>query len=406
MNNTSRMGIYLLAVLILVGVTGMAQAETKLKQLGQNPFYGTELNSIDEFRQMVAATLPDLKKGFAKAGAADLFDDFVAQAGRPDSIMAIKVNPGEKLQWMIFKKGKTVKVVKDVVWVGKESFSAFLLNVDKSGTRYTFVVPAKCGNVSLALTGPMPAVAQEPVPNIAPYCQVTVTPTNVASGTDVTIDASQSVDSDGSISSVLIQVMDAGNTVVKKKITKPPFIHQMTMSESGDYKIKVSVTDDKGLESSSPKCEATKITVTSTKSTAVAPLRGNFVADAGYLYQDDPAEYLLFRIGYDYYLNDDFSLLGMVGVAPVIDGVDDTDSLMIDLTANYHQNRMFYGAGIGFWHSSTDDRADLIVNLGYRVYGEADQFNISLFAEGRAAFDQFDELADYGRIGGGLRFQF
>jgi len=34
----------------------------------------------------------------------------------------------------------------------------------------------------------------------------------------------------------------------------------------------------------------------------------------------------------------------------------------------------------------------------------ATHFNISLFAEGRAAFDQFDDLADYGRIGGGLRF--
>ena len=398
--------ISLLAALVLIGTTGLAQAETKLKQLGRNTFYTTELKSVDEFRQMVATSLPDLKEGFVKAGSADIFDDFVAQAGRSENITVVEVKPGEKLQWMIFKKGKTVKIVKDVVWTGKEPFSAFLLNVDKAGIRYTFVVPARCGNVSLALTGPMPAVVQDPVPNVAPYCQVTVTPLNVGSGKDVTIDASQSIDSDGSISSVLIQVKDAGNTVVKKKMNKPPFIHQMTMPEPGDYTIQVSVTDDKGLESSSPKCEVTRITVTSTNAAVVAPHRGNFVADAGYLYQADPAEYLLFRIGYDYYLNESFSLLGMVGAAPVIDGIDDTDSFMIDFTANYHQDRMFYGAGVGFWSSSTDDRADFIVNLGYRVYGEVDHFNISLFAEGRAAFDQFDELADYGRIGGGLRFQF
>ena len=398
--------ISLLAVLALIGTTGLAQAETKLKQLGRNTFCTTELKSVDEFRQMVATSLPDLKEGFVKAGSADVFDDFVAQAERSENITVVEVNPGEKLQWMIFKKGNTVKIVKDVVWTGKEPFSAFLLNVDKAGTRYTFVVPAKCGNVSLALTGPIPAVAQDPVPNIAPYCQVTVTPLNVGSGKDVTIDASQSDDSDGSISSVLIQVTDAGKSVVKKKINKPPFIHQMTMSEPGDYTVQVSVTDEKGLESSSPKCEVTKITVTSTNAAVVAPHRGHFVADAGYLYQADPAEYLLFRIGYDYYLHESFSLLGMVGAAPVIDGIDDTDSFMIDFTANYHQDRMFYGAGVGFWSSSTDDRADFIVNLGYRVYGEVDQFNISLFAEGRAAFDQFDELADYGRIGAGLRFHF
>lgn len=141
--------ICLLAVLMLVGVTGMAQAETQLKQLGLNPFHPSELTTIDEFRQMVAHSLPDLKEGFEKAKAAHLFEEFVAQADRPDTVTVVEVNPGEKLQWMIFKKENNVKVVKDVVWAGKEPFIAFVLNVDQEGTRYIFVVPGKCGNVSL-----------------------------------------------------------------------------------------------------------------------------------------------------------------------------------------------------------------------------------------------------------------
>lgn len=406
MRITSMRGICLLSVLMLVGITGMAQAETKLKQLGRNPFYGTELTSTEEVRQMVATTFPDLKKGFAKAGAADLFDDFVAQANRPDNIMAIEVKPGERLQWMIFKKGKTVRIIKDVVWVGKNPFTAYVLNVDKAGTRYTFVVPAQCGNVSLALTGPAPAAAQAPPPNIAPYCQVAITPVNLQPGKEITIDASKSADPDGSISSVLIQVTDADKAVVRKKIDKPPFIHRMIMADPGNYTVEVSVTDNKGQESSAPECVKTTVTVTSSKEAAVTTGSGHFVADAGYMYQNDPAEYLLFRVGYDYYFNDAFSLLGMVGVAPVIDGEDDTDSFLIDLTASFHQQRMFYGAGVGLWNSSTDDRVDFIVNAGYRFYGEANEFNIAVFVEGRAAFDQFDELADYGRLGAGLRFQF
>jgi hypothetical protein len=404
MKSKSMRGIFLLAVLMLVGVAGLAQAETKLAQLGRNPFYGTELRSIDEFRQMVAATLPELKTGFTKAGAPDLFDDFAAQTGRPEAIMAIEVKPGEKLQWMIFRKGKTVKVIKDVVWAGKAPFRAFALNVDKAGTRYTFVVPAICGNVSLAMTSPLPEVVQ--VPNVAPYCQVSVTPASLTAGQEVIIDASQSSDPDGSISSVLIQVTDGSNAVVKTRIDKPPFVQRMTMPDPGNYTIAVSVSDNKGLESSAPRCTETKITVTSSKEAAVSTAHGNLVADAGILYQDDPATYLLFRVGYDYYFNDAFSLLGMVGAAPVIDGEDDTDSFMVDLTANYHRDRMFYGAGVGFWNSSTDDRVDFIMNLGYRFYGEVNRFNIAVFVEARAAFDQFDELADYGRLGAGLRFQF
>jgi opacity protein-like surface antigen len=194
--------------------------------------------------------------------------------------------------------------------------------------------------------------------------------------------------------------------VVQKKIDQPPFIHQMTMTEPGDYTIQVSVTDNNGLESSSPKCEATRITVASTNKIVATTRIGNFVADAGYMYLVDPAEYLLFRVGYDYYLNDSFSILGMVGAAPVIGGNDDTDSFIVDITGVYRLQRTYYSAGVGIWNSSTDDRVDVIVNVGYRFYGQADQFNISAFVEGRGAFDQLDELADYGRIGAGLRFQF
>ena len=97
---------------------------------------------------------------------------------------------------------------------------------------------------------------QESTSNIAPHCEVTVTPSTLVSGGDLIIDASQSTDPDGSISSVLITVTDADHSVVQKKIDQPPFIHQMTMTEPGDYTIQVSVTDNNGLESSSPKCEA------------------------------------------------------------------------------------------------------------------------------------------------------
>jgi hypothetical protein len=399
-------GFCLIAILLLVSVTGMAQAETQLKQLGLNPFHPSELTTIDEFRQMVAESLPDLREGFEKAEAAHLFEEFVAQADRPNNLAVVEVYPGEKLQWMIYKKDNNVKVIKDVVWAGPEPFSAFVLHVDQEGTRYTFVVPGICGNVSLAQVRPVPLLVQDSAPNIAPHCEATVTPSTLMPGGEVIIDASQSTDPDGSISSVLITVTEADHAVVHKRLDQPPFIHQMSLTKPGDYTVQVSVTDNNGAESSSPKCPATSITVASAEKIVATTRIGNFVADAGYMYLVDPAEYLLFRLGYAYSLSDTFSLLGMVGAAPVIDGHDDTDSFLVDLTGIYHQQRMYYSAGVGIWNSSTDDRVDLIINLGYRFYGEADQFNISAFVEGRGAFDQLDELNDYGRIGAGLRFQF
>lgn len=260
MKITALLAIWLLATLVLVSFTGVVQAEIELAQLGVNPLYGPELKSNDDFREMVKETLADLKKGFAKAGASDLFEDFVKQAEQPD-IREIDVNPGEKLQWMIFKKGAVVEVIRDVVWIGKEPFAAFLVHVDKAGDRYPFVISAKSGNVSLAQPRPIPV--QELVPNDLPFCQAVVSPILLATGEDVTVDASRSADPDGTVRSMLVQVEDASNTVLAKNvIDKPPFIKRLTMTQPGEYLIRVSVTDDQGKESYSPGCPETKVTVT------------------------------------------------------------------------------------------------------------------------------------------------
>ncbi len=263
LSRSSRLAVWLLAALVLVNVTGIVQAETELEQLEVNPLYGPELKSNDDFREMVNETRADLKIGFEKAGAADLFEEFVKQAGQQD-IREIDVNPGEKLQWMIFRKNETIEVVRDVVWVGQEPFAAFLLNVDKAGAWYAFVISAKSGNVFLALPRLMPVV--ELASNDVPFCEVVISPISLSAGEDVTVDASQSADSDGTVMSMLVQVEDANNTLISKNIIdKPPFIERLTMTQPGNYAIRVSVIDDKGKESYSPGCPETMVSVTAAK---------------------------------------------------------------------------------------------------------------------------------------------
>ncbi len=267
LSRSSGLGIWLMAALVLVSVCGVVQAETELEQLGVNPLYGPELKSNDDFREMVKESLADLKKGFEKAECADLFEEFVKQAEQQD-IREIDVNPGEKLQWMIFRKGTTIEVVRDVLWVGKEPFAAFLLNVDKAGAWYTFVIAAKSGNVFLAPPRLMPVV--ELAPNDVPFCEVTISPITLSTGEDVTVDASQSADPDGTIMSVLVQVADANNTVISKNvIDTPPFRERLTMTQPGNYSIRVSVTDEKGKESYSPGCPETMVSVTAPEEATV-----------------------------------------------------------------------------------------------------------------------------------------
>ena len=308
----------LFVMFLFLCIVNAAHAETELKVLGTSPFSQFELKSVDDLRQMVESLRSDLKNGFERVGAADLFEGFVTQVNQ-GNVDTIEVQPGQIMQWMIFRNARAVKVITDLVWAGDKPFTAYQLDVDKSGTRYSFIIPVVCGNVALAQASTVPASSPAPMPVTAP--QETATPES------------------------------------------PPAV--------------------------------------------VEPDKGHFVADIGVMYMDEPVTYLPVRVGYDYRFCDYFSLLGLVGYAPVIHGrggIDD-GAIMADLIGVFRYGRMFLGAGAGYWHSDLSEHGDGIAELGYIVFGEPEEQNVSLFVEGRSAFDEFDHL-EKGRIGAGVRFQF
>lgn len=142
-----------------------------------------------------------------------------------------------------------------------------------------------------------------------------------------------------------------------------------------------------------------------------------FIGDLGYYKQTDPADYAFGRVGVEYPLTERFSVLGMVGVAGQVKGDDGDDALMLDVIAqcNWKAGDVngFAGLGLGGWitsgdvdDDSGDTDIDIIANVGARVYGDPKAFNASVFLEMRSAVDEFDGLAEYGRFGAGVRFQF
>jgi len=137
------------------------------------------------------------------------------------------------------------------------------------------------------------------------------------------------------------------------------------------------------------------------------------VVDVGYYHQIDPGHYLFGRIGLDYKITEEFSVLGLVGAAPHIDGLDGKSAFIADLLGEYSFSRYFIDLGIGAWLTDGDDdieaensQIDLIASFGARIYGEPDAFNTSLFLEVRSAPDELSDLFEYGRFGVGVRFRF
>ncbi len=400
--------ISLLGALLLVAPE--AWAASTLVKLGSHPFFKPPLTSVEDLNYMVKKQSVDLMQGFELAGLPEFFDDFDQQY--PEAkIEAIKVHKGETLKWMFYKRqgrGKT-RVARDVTWAADEPFDAFRFHIDHAGQRYEIVVPWKCGNVALRNVGPIPPPPPPPKPdppppepNKSPLCSCTVTPLEAKCKQEMVMDASSSSDEDGKVTVVMLRLEDPeGNVVWEQVLDKEPFVHKFPAPcKAGQYTLKTSVLDDKGAESTSEECVKTF--------TVITKKIGSPVLDAGLSRIIDPATFIALRVGYEYYLADGFSVIGLVGPYLKIEGDDGASALALDLLLTYRfTNGFFLGLGGGYWYSDEDDNQfDLIADLGLRVMGKPDETNMSIYAEARSAVDEFDDMWSEGRFGLGVRVNF
>ncbi len=391
-----------------------AQAATTLQVIGRSPFYQPPLTSVDDLKKMVQTEEMDVKRGFDLTPQADLFPVFIDQVMKAE-IETVAFEKGSKFEWMLYKKkGKgAVRVVKDVTWGSEKPFTGYKFYIDKDGSRYTFAVPLGCGNIAymgmkaIPVVAVAPPVVSTPVvvqkANQPPRCNMVVTPAKTFCGEMVTIDATSSTDADGNVEKMSVAFVDNQGQVVSEKTAEGPVLRTEVAMPCGNNTLKVTVTDNDGEDGASPECTA-DVTGTS---------RVGFLADVGYSHQFDPGHYLFGRIGLEYKLTEDWSLLGLVGGAAQVDGLDGESAFLIDALAEYKWSRYYVDFGVGGWITDGDDdnpaensQLDLIVGLGARVYGEPDAFNTSLFVEVRSATDELDEIGDYGRFGFGVRFRF
>ena len=404
----------ILSVVVILGLlagASLSYASTTLMQIGRSPFYQPPLTTVESFLTMVQEKAADVKKGFEKSGQPELFEPFMAQVGAAQ-IEMIEFQHGSTFEWMMFKKkGKgAVRVAKDVTWGNENPFSGFRFDIDHGGNRYAFAVPLGCGNIALVAMSKIPAVVVVPVAvpvvappvNQAPQCGVTVSSVKAFCGEIITIDASNSVDSDGDIAHMTITFVDDQGQVVSENVIDGNLVSEVAMP-CGSNTLKVTVTDNEGKSATSEECT---VALTGTS-------RARFIADLGFYRQYDPANYLFGRVGFEYKFNEDWAVLGLIGAAPHVDGIDGVSAFLADVMAEYSFSRYFVDFGVGGWITDGDDdlptensQLDLIAAIGARVYGEPEDFNASVFFEVRSAVDELDGLYDYGRFGLGVRFRF
>ena len=153
-----------LLLFLTIGIFPLyVEGAQKIKRLGVTPVCTIKNLQADKVYSAVKKNERNLRTGFRKAGVGDLFDPFMDQL-RTSKPEAVQIQPGENLEWMIFKKQKLVGVAKDVVWAGKKPFKAFRTVVRHQDKNYEFIIPAICLNVALKSITDIPKPPPPPPP--------------------------------------------------------------------------------------------------------------------------------------------------------------------------------------------------------------------------------------------------
>lgn len=339
------------------------EAASPLKRLGKSPFYRAKNVKAENLVPLLVRLKKDVVQGFTEAGAVDLYEPFMEQLNRqkPETV---KIEPGQTIQWMMYKKKGKVRLTRDRVWAGKGPFEAYQVTVRHQNADYNFIVPKICLNISLTKVTPVPKPTAPPPP-AKPEEPQTPPPAPPAKEPPAAPPAPP-----------VKEPPAAPPAPPAKEPEKPP----------------VTVVPPPAAKEPAPK---------------ISDRKGFFVGDVGMLGRFDVSAFGLLRVGYRYTFHEQLALTGLLGAAPLLDGENDYPAFLADAILTYYPvNYFFMGAGVGLWASSQDSKADLILEIGIPIRQAPESLNFELFMEGRSAFDQMGDWTKYGRLGWGLRVLF
>ncbi len=291
-----------------------------------------------------------------------------------------------------------VKVMKDGTEVAKVDATTSNCKVSYTATEpgnYTFSATVYDEHGFASSNGCTASV--EYWKNQPPVCDLKVSPTTVLAGEEITLDASGSSDPEGKLIGVKFIIKDdKGNVVVEKTITEPPYVYRIKPTKAGSFVAVVIAEDDHHVTSAS--CQ---------KAYEVLK-RGFFVVETGILSQSDPRLFVPLRAGYEYRVNYNWRVTGLVGynfkVKKMYEQEDYGNPITADLLFSYHPTNYYFGLGVGAWIVSGDNKGDIIGKVGYGFYSTRTT-EASLFFEGRLPFVESKKSGEVRLLFGiGVRF--
>ncbi len=160
--NNKKWVFFVIGVFVLFSL-GLNAETKKLRDIGRYKLVDVKNDMSTEgiMQTLVDKFSGDIQEGFGLAGHSDLALPFIDQV-KQFAFQEKQLDVGEKMEWMLFRSGGKVKVVRDLEWAGAYPLAVYSFYVVDGNKRYEFIMPKACGNISLQKveTG-VPGVAGE-----------------------------------------------------------------------------------------------------------------------------------------------------------------------------------------------------------------------------------------------------
>ncbi len=371
-----KIGLIILFLFVIFSI----QAEEQVTRLGQHPFYKSRDLQPADLKIIAVERAGEVKQGFEQAGNGELVYAFLEQIQKAE-IQTVELNPGDRVQWMLFKRGKRVEVKKDVVWAGKKPMTAYLFTIFYQTKLYEFIVPRICGNISLKSIKDVPP----------PSCAMSLNPREVEAGKPVTINTCQSANSIKTI----VTISDQQENILKTiEFTPENCSGEYIPEKTGNYKVKAVAVNEYGMESANG-CEAEFRVIEAPaaipqsvpeKVEKVNPLHFMLEGGMGVL-RGTYTGTLWARAGIVFNISEDkLDLIFALGGGLPVKGEPWKAYLMGHGLLNLHLKDAFIAGGLGFSTKEREARKsgiDFVGQIGYNLFKNNGSTG-SLFGELRA----------------------
>ncbi len=233
-----RKTIVFFTVLLMVFFLNILADTKEIKHIGRAPLMKISaggISSVEQLKILVEKYADRIKEGFEKALVPDLYLPFMEQI--KNATIAERVIPkNQEMMWMLSYSSLKKEVIAyvPVIWVGNATLDAFEFTVDTPCALYHFVIPKKCGNVSL-LNSELKAV----------ICDLKVTPPTVGLNETITVDVSGST----CASKVQVNVIFEGQQVDTHEFSAGNWVWTPSYAKPGKYIFEAKATNEKGVSS-------------------------------------------------------------------------------------------------------------------------------------------------------------